>query len=380
MTILLALLGVALVLELCMELVERVQKRWLNHQTRPYYPWSFCSDAGRSLTSDRGYLKLSIYPMSLYRNLPSQRSDCFRINRHGFRGPELEPESPSKVRVILLGGSTTFGTGLDEDSQTIAAHLEALLSNTEVVNAGVVGYQSGQELAHYVKDLADLRPDTVIALNGWNDFSQILHTSGAGGQVLPPHLMGFNWFTNMERALVDYSTIRFGTVLRRLALFFPLLFPRLSGAASRLARSVASKMRPGEEKSLEAFHRWVSRFEEPGPQADYFRSVVESYTNNVTLLKDIAGSRSARFLCVMQHPCATDAAAGLYRSFARAAMERFAARGVQAMNLCEDPARPGDDLFIDSIHLDDRGCREVASLIAARLSAPSPCFVGAGPR
>ena len=72
------------------------------------------------------------------------------------------------------------------------------------------GNPSGQELAHYVKDLADLRPDTVIALNGWNDFSQILHTSGTGGQVLPPHLMGFNWFANMERALVDYSAIRFG--------------------------------------------------------------------------------------------------------------------------------------------------------------------------
>ena len=380
MKILLALLGVALVLELFMEVMERVRTRWLNHQTRPYYPWSFCSNAGGFLTSDRGYLKLAIHPMSLYRNLPSQRSGCFRINRHGFRGPELEAESPSKARAILLGASTAFGTGLDEDSQTIAAQLEARLENTEVVNAAVIGYQSGQELAHFVKDLVDLRPDTVIALNGWNDFSQILHTSGKGGQVLPPHLMGFNWFPNMERALVDYSAIRFGTVVRRLALCFPLLFPRLSGAASRLARSAARRMRPREDKSLEAFHRWVSRFEEAGPQADYFRSVVESYTNNMTLLKDIAGSRSARFLCVMQHPRTTDAAAGLYRAFARAAMERLVARGVQAMNLCEDPARPGDDVFIDSIHLDDRGCREVASLIAARLGVPSPSLAGALPR
>jgi len=366
MRILLTLFGLTLLLELLIELMERVQASWLNHQTRPYYPWSFCSTAGGFLTSDRGYLRLSVYPMSLYRNLPSQRSECFRINSSGFRGPELDAGS-SKARVILLGGSTAFGAGLDEDSQTIAAHLEARLDNSEVINAAVIGFQSGQELAYYVKDLVDLRPDTVIALNGWNDFSQILHTSGRGGQVLPPGLMGFNWFRNMERALLDYSAIRYGSVLRRLALFFPLFFPRLCGAASRLARSLARETVSKEDHSLEAFYRWVSGFEQAGPQADYFNSVVDSYSNNTTLLRDIAGSRSARFLCVMQHPRTIDAAAGLYRSFTRAAMERLAARGVQVMNLCDDPGRPGDELFLDSIHLDDRGCREVASLIATRL-------------
>src|SRR6185295_479060 len=113
----------------------------------------FCSTAGSFLTSDRGYLKLSVYPMSLYRNLPLQRSECFRINSLGFRGAELNTGASSKTRVILLGGSTAFGTGLDEDSQTIAAHLEARLERSEVINAAVIGYQSGQELAYYVKDL-----------------------------------------------------------------------------------------------------------------------------------------------------------------------------------------------------------------------------------
>ena len=367
MKILLAVFAVALALELFLELIERVEKRWLNHRTRPHYPWSFCSSAGKFLTADRGYLKLSIYPMSLYRNLPSQRSSCFRINRLGFRGPELEAASPSSLRVVLLGGSTTFGTGLDEDSQTIAAHLETQLGKAQVVNAGVIGYQSGQELAQYVKDLVNLRPDIVVALNGWNDFSQILHTLG-NNQVLPPHLMGFNWFLNMERALVDYSAIRFGSVLRRLVLFFPLLFPRLSSVVTRLTRFAARAMGQPEDRSLEAFHRWVAKFDESGPQADYFRSVVENYTNNIALLKDIAGSRSARFLCVIQHASTTDPAAGLYRAFARASMEGLVARGVPVMNLCEEFARPGDDLFIDAIHLDERGSREVASLIAAQLS------------
>jgi hypothetical protein len=306
--------------------------------------------------------------MSLYRNLPSQQTEWFRINSNGFRGPELKAASSSRRRVILLGGSTAFGTGLDDDAQTIAAHLESLLDNAEVVNAGVIGFQSGQELAYYVKDLIDLRPDTVIALNGWNDFSQILHTSGKGGQVLPPRLMGFNWFTNMERALVDYSTIRYGSLLRRLALSVPLLFPRLWGTASQLTSAVARRTFRPEDQSLEGFQRWIAGFEHDGPQADYFNAVVDSYANHTTALRDIAASRSTRFLCVMQSPRTTDPAAGLYRSFTNAVMDRLATSGVDAINLCDDPDRPGDALFLDSIHLDQSGCREVASLIASRLT------------
>jgi len=368
MTILVTLLGGALLLELLLELTERVTGSWRNQQPRPHYPWSFCSTAGRWLTSERGSLRLSVYPMSLYRNLPSQQTEWFRINSSGFRGPELKAASASRRRVILLGGSTVFGTGLDDDTQTIAAYLESLLDNSEVVNAGVIGFQSGQELAYYVKDLIDLRPDTVIALNGWNDFSQILHTSGKGGQVLPPRLMGFNWFTNMERALVDYSAIRYGSLLRRLALLVPLLFPRLWSTASHLTSAVARRTFRPEDRSLEGFQRWIAGFEHDGPQADYFNAVVDSYANNTTVLRDIAASRSTRFLCVMQSPRTTDPAAGLYRSFTNAVMDRLATSGVHAINLCDDPDRPCDALFLDSIHLDQSGCREVASLIASRLT------------
>lgn len=106
------------------------------------------------------------------------RRETRHRDRYGFRVNEpsdtfaLDPSS--ELRIFLLGGSTAAGHGVPPD-QTVAAHLERLLErdgtkNVNVVNAGVGGWASTQELALLVQRvLPFFDPDAVIVLDGAND-------------------------------------------------------------------------------------------------------------------------------------------------------------------------------------------------------------------
>lgn len=97
----------------------------------------------------------------------------YRINDLGFRGPD--PESwagPETGRVVLLGDSYAFGLGVDQ-KETLAAQLETRIEQTgrsaAVLNLGVPGYHTGQELALAKRIGFGLDPDLVVLLFYAND-------------------------------------------------------------------------------------------------------------------------------------------------------------------------------------------------------------------
>jgi len=97
-------------------------------------------------------------------------------NSHGFRGPDIPVEKAAGVfRLALLGDSFTFGWGVEEPStfaRVIERELNQLLPNgprVEVLNLGVPGYSSFQEVA-LLKDLgAKFQPDAVLVYYVEND-------------------------------------------------------------------------------------------------------------------------------------------------------------------------------------------------------------------
>lgn len=107
--------------------------------------------------------------------------ESFFTNPQGFSVSEanrykfyLKNKTPYTFRVILLGGSTVFGEGSSRPELNIANLLERELSqelnmNVEVINAGVVGYSSAQELLYFISELKNYNPDVIISYNGWND-------------------------------------------------------------------------------------------------------------------------------------------------------------------------------------------------------------------
>lgn len=112
---------------------------------------------------------------------PNQHASTFRINARGLRGPEpAAPKPAGLVRVLLLGGSVAWGTGASGDDATIAAGLQHELAarwepaRVEVINAGYLGYTTFQEALFYQLLADDLRPDAVVALDGFNDFREAM--------------------------------------------------------------------------------------------------------------------------------------------------------------------------------------------------------------
>src|SRR5262245_6628762 len=96
-------------------------------------------------------------------------------NAAGYRGPLVAVTKPPRtVRIILLGGSTTHGWGV-EDGQTIDTYMRAILAErhpevaVEVVNLAFDGYDSHQLVERLRTDGLRLAPDLIIVNDGIND-------------------------------------------------------------------------------------------------------------------------------------------------------------------------------------------------------------------
>jgi lysophospholipase L1-like esterase len=97
-----------------------------------------------------------------------------RLNHLGFRGPELpQKPTPGVPRVLLVGDSIVFGWRVAED-ETLAAHLARALATadraTEVINAGVPGWDARSEVRWLETVGLGLGPDVVVVGTSLNDY------------------------------------------------------------------------------------------------------------------------------------------------------------------------------------------------------------------
>jgi hypothetical protein len=113
-----------------------------------------------------------------YEPNPNARFHKYAVNSHGFRGREVSLEKPEDTfRIVFLGDSIVWGHQLDE-SETLAGQLESklnLMSTTkkfEVLNFGVSGYSTQQEVELFVERAQRFEPDFVIVGFCLNDFEE----------------------------------------------------------------------------------------------------------------------------------------------------------------------------------------------------------------
>ena len=138
-----------------------------------------------------------------------QKSDFFYINEQGLRDNDPVPVAKPKneIRIFVLGGSTAFGQLNPNNNSTIAHQLEARLQqrvnqqksspstyrpdvfpffvpsrqklmklppkiregNYRVINAGVPGYTSGNQLSQLALKILPYQPDLIVVLDGYGD-------------------------------------------------------------------------------------------------------------------------------------------------------------------------------------------------------------------
>lgn len=99
------------------------------------------------------------------------------INSHGFRDHEYsEEKDPGTFRIAVLGDSIVWGHGLELED-TFPKQLERLLSEredrkVEVLNFGVSGYSTQQEVELYRVKSSRFHPDLVLVGYCLNDYEE----------------------------------------------------------------------------------------------------------------------------------------------------------------------------------------------------------------
>ena len=95
------------------------------------------------------------------------------ISSQGLRDREYAiPKPEGMLRILVLGDSVTFGTGVSR-SETFPKRLERNLrrrgKQVEVINAGVNGYTAYNEVHYYLSEMRRYEPDIVVLAVVLND-------------------------------------------------------------------------------------------------------------------------------------------------------------------------------------------------------------------
>jgi hypothetical protein len=347
-----------------------VYLRW--QQKRPItrdYALEFDTHRGQKVSDQEGRLKLSLAPFTVYKNLPSQRTSAFSVNSRGLRADENAERDPSS-KILFLGGSAAFGQGAGSNEETIPYILERSTKPHRVLNAGVIGFLSGQELTYLVTDLVDYGPSVVVAYDGWNDlYDAVYARAGDNGELGFNH----NFFGLEDQLLLNYQT-------------------QVSPFKS-LSRLVEVTSKKSLLLTLFAQSLQASPAPRPGIRKDRLDSIVSSYARNLRKMAVFSRACGARFIVVFQpelgqkqhpteaeqrmlangidHPDYREEFVGLYRLFLTKAKQQLARDGIEWLDINENPKylESTDALFVDVVHTNRRGNELVADIIGPQIRA-----------
>ena len=114
--------------------------------------------------------------IALKKNARYERADQNRratINALGFRGAEVGPKQPGRLRIACAGGSTTYGLYASDDDKTWPFKLGQRLSerghSVEVLNFGCPGWTSRSSATNLERKGYALQPDVIVVYHAYND-------------------------------------------------------------------------------------------------------------------------------------------------------------------------------------------------------------------
>jgi hypothetical protein len=172
--VVIVLAAVALVVEgsarLFFAIKEQLQVKIVNEYEipDPVQPWNWRPKPGyagtidqiiRGKKKDNKVLAEALLEERLSKLKVPRDEVVMRINEDGFKGPDID-KAHSRVRILTIGDSCTFGTMFDEYSypRTLERELRRLGKSVEVINAGVEGYGPSNVLAR-IEEFKALRPE-----------------------------------------------------------------------------------------------------------------------------------------------------------------------------------------------------------------------------
>jgi lysophospholipase L1-like esterase len=282
---------------------------------------------------ERGQLYFSIpgHSRSVKRRKP------LRVNEMGLRGPHLLAKRPRSIRILLLGDSVAFGYDVAEEEifATLVAQKLGKRGEVEVVNGSVPGWSRRQQRIFLDEYGPELQPDLVVFTIVLNDLRE-LRTSAQ-------HL---RWSVYFVGAL-DWATQR-------------------SALATALKSALATAARPANEfhTILDLYRRMDESTDDPEVREALDLELAE--TERLLHIARERGHAVAAILVPMSFQLASERDPAVQREL----RENLVQRGVPVLDLLP-VLRPydADAVFLDHVHLSERGHRLTARALVALIDA-----------
>jgi lysophospholipase L1-like esterase len=285
------------------------------------------------------------------------------VDADGIRRTWNPPDSGApRIRIFMFGGSTMWGTG-SRDDYTIPSELSKALSKSfgsgiQVVNLGESGYVQTQELITLLKEIQRGNiPQIAVFYDGFNDVFSAYQNNGPGlPQNEDNRVREFNILQSGPRLLSEW--------IRQLNLFWTVNY-------------VAQRI--GLKHSLPG--------PKPGPQTGNHRSLTTGlltvYESNMRVIQAVSAEYGIRTVFFWQPTAFTRTnltpeerasveADVAFSRFYKTAMEELKNSGIAKnssfRNLSDAFNGESGRIYIDTMHVSERGNKIIANLISASIT------------
>lgn len=283
-------------------------------------------------------------------------------NSFGLRGPEVaRAPAPGTERVLVLGDSVAFGFRL-EQGETFPVLLEQELEQRhggsfEVLNGGVEGYNTVNQLAFLRSSLLELEPTTIVVVFNLNDYDH--------GPVMGP--LGVLTLDQSQRVKSDSLAMRseFWLLLRWLVATQGRVWIG-QGPAPTVTPA------PGDESPFNPFDRFVSVLRKKyyaEPTDDRWARMVDALRDLATLCRE----RGIRLVIAIVPDGDQIGVASPDLTPQRKLDEVCSTLKLDCIDLQPSFAAAGDGLlYLDIMHPNAAGQHIMAREVAAHLLAGGP--------
>ncbi|HYB94439.1 MAG TPA: hypothetical protein VEC39_05675 [Vicinamibacterales bacterium] len=293
---------------------------------------------------------LFFFPLDPADRLRLANAAC-SLDANGYREPG-PAHAGGRLLAVLLGGSAAFGYYASSNDATITSRLNALQDRYFFINAAVPSWNSTQELQRLTLEITALRPALIVAFDGVND-------AVLAGQIRPGREVPYAAGTPEHFADLELIVARDD---EGFTWQVPSLFPEIR----------------------QRVERWSGRSSGEPDTADpaTINAAAYRYRENHRTMSVLARGLGARFVSVFQPVANLHRHAIATRSRPLIAAFHHRLRGHADYESADFSAifdrdfthvaiagtdLSADAIFVDDVHLTDRGNDLVARYLAQRL-------------
>ena len=271
-----------------------------------------------------------------------------RINSTGFKGPEID-HGHSRLRILTLGDSTTFGIGPVGYPEVMAQRLNRDGAAVEVINGGVEGYSS-RNILYEIDRYKALKPELVTLYIGWN-------------ALFAENLPNGWWERHLQVFRVVQKSLRAGRRMVAGQQYAMQMYHRDLRPDRAAAAALIESYRPSFMGRIE---RIVDEFTAAGSR------VVLVTLPGLFVSSEEPSQRALRIGHVPEfttNPFVLAAMSERYNEALRAFAARRRLTVIDLARWSEEALRPREDYFLDSVHLTREGQNMIGEFMAEKLAA-----------